>query len=158
MRLTNNFTLEELIKSSTATKLKIKNVPDSAALAKLTELCKKILQPVREKWGNPLLITSGYRCEQLNKIVGGVSTSQHLYGEAADLKVTAVDRLYLHTNTGCKIKINDERMANRLLFNLICGMIENGEITVGQLIDEKNYRWLHISLPSATRKNQILHL
>lgn len=133
MQLTKNFTLEELTASSTAKTRGINNTPNPEQLANLSRLAREILQPVRDRWGKPVTITSGYRCPALNKAVGGVATSQHLNGEAAD------------------ICISD----NRGLFRLMKRMVEEGCITVGQLLDENNGSWIHVSLPSAKHRNFI---
>ena len=82
-----NFTLAEFIKSATATQKGIDNTPDFDEVAHLDELIGTILQPLREAWGKPLIISSGYRCPALNKAVGGADTSAHLYGYAADVQV-----------------------------------------------------------------------
>lgn len=141
MKLTDNFTLEELIKSSTATKLNIHNNPTEEITSNLLELSTKILQPIRNVYGKPIVISSGYRCTKLNKAVGGVSTSQHVKGEAADI----------HT-------VSDTVQHNKELFKLIEKMVKDGKIIVGQLIDEYNYNWIHVSLPNSKHKNQILHV
>lgn len=86
-RLTKNFTLEELTYSATAKARGIKNIPDSQAVAYLTGLAIKVLQPLRDAMGEPIKIGSGYRCRALNRAVGGVSNSQHMFGQAADLYI-----------------------------------------------------------------------
>ena len=136
MLLSENFTLEEMISSTTAQRLGIPNFPGPVQIVKLTLLCKNILQPIRNKIKCPLIVTSGFRSSRLNSMVKGSPSSQHLKGEAADIV--------------CK--------NNHLLWSLILDMIKNKEIEVGQLIDEKNLSWIHISLPSSSHKNQILHL
>ena len=85
MRLSQNFTLEELTRS--ASHPEIRNVPDMAQLRNLTLLCMRILQPLRDALGRPVRITSGFRCPKLNKAVGGATTSRHLSGQAADIAV-----------------------------------------------------------------------
>lgn len=85
MKLTQNFTLEEMCASATAKAKGIKNQPDTQAIVNLTALCVSVLQPLRKWWGNEIKIGSGYRCPALNKAVGGVSNSQHMKGQAADL-------------------------------------------------------------------------
>lgn len=87
MNLTNNFTLNELIYSTTAEKNKINNTPSQPVIKNLKALCENVLQPLRNNLGCPIVITSGFRCAVLNKRVGGASNSQHLYGQAADLVV-----------------------------------------------------------------------
>ena len=136
MNLTKNFTLKEMLASNTAQRLKIDNTPDETVITNLLALCMKVLQPVRDKYGSPIRVTSGYRCETLNKAVGGVRTSQHLKGQAAD--IVCAD--------------------NHSLWSLMTEMVHNGEITVGQLINEKNLTWIHVSLPDSRHKNQILSI
>jgi hypothetical protein len=89
MQLTQHFDLEELTKSQTGDRLGIDNVPAAAALDSLMVLCARVLEPVRAHYG-PVFINSGYRCPDLNKAVGGASTSQHCLGQAADIEVPGV--------------------------------------------------------------------
>ena len=79
------FTLQELIRSDTAELLGIDNTPDAAVVDHLEELTEKLIDPLREAFGRPIIVTSGYRCPTLNRAVGGSSTSAHLQGYAADL-------------------------------------------------------------------------
>ena len=120
MKLTEHFSLEELIKSSTAKAKKIDNTPTQAAKTNLQHLASNILEPIRLKYGKPIIVTSGYRSMALNKAVGGSKTSQHLLGQAADIKASQNE--------------------NKALFTLIEKMVKNGEIQVGQLIDEYGYK------------------
>ena len=83
-----NFTLDEFVRSATAKVRGIDNTPSPEVEEHLDELIGTILQPLRKAWGKPLIISSGYRCKALNKAVGGVSTSAHQYGYAADVQVT----------------------------------------------------------------------
>jgi uncharacterized protein YcbK (DUF882 family) len=139
--LSDNFTLEELISSNTAKAKGIDNTPGAIEKQNLKLLAQTVLQPIRDKYGKPISVTSGYRCPKLNAAVGGSKTSQHLKGQAADIKCTATTKAEL--------------------FNLIKGMINKGELTVGQLIWEygtkKEPNWIHVSLPY-TKKNNILYL
>lgn len=137
-KLSKNFSLNELTYSSTARANKVDNVPDRWELDNLKKLCNNILQPIRNKWGDSIFVTSGYRNPIVNRLVGGSSTSQHMEGKAADITVGSKE-------------------GNKKLFDMIVQMLENEEITVGQLIDEKNYSWIHISLPYK-KVNQVLHL
>lgn len=136
-----NFSYEEMIASSTAKAKKIDNSAPPEAKKKLEKLCKEVLQPIRDKYGHAITVTSGYRCPKLNAAVGGVKNSQHVFGEAADIKCTATSKAKL--------------------FKLIKEMIQNGEIKVGQLIWEYGTKtepnWIHVSLPYK-KTNQILYL
>jgi len=126
------FTIKELSKTNTG----LPNVATAEAIANLENLVEKILDPVRMVWAAPIIVNSGYRSLAVNKAVGGVVNSQHLKGEAAD--ITAGDAV-----------------KNRKLFE----MIANGGYDFDQLIDEKNYTWIHVSLKkTGINRNQMLHL
>ena len=79
------FTIEELSHSETANRKGIDNTPTVDAVVSMTTLINECLDPVRELYGKPITVTSGFRCPMLNKAVGGVNSSQHVKGEAADL-------------------------------------------------------------------------
>lgn len=83
--ISKNFTLEELTASATATAKGIRNNPGQTDIINLCALVHKVLQPLREAMGHPIKIGSGFRSLALNMAVGGVSNSQHMRGEAADL-------------------------------------------------------------------------
>ena len=85
MILSKNFTLSEFTKSKTADKLGIKNIPSAYEINNLKELVDNLLQPLRDLYGKPMTVNSGYRCPALNKAVGGVPTSDHVKGRAADI-------------------------------------------------------------------------
>lgn len=139
-QFTKNFSYDELIASATAKRLGLDNTPTPEEKEKLRQLAEDILQPIRDAWKSPIVVTSGYRSEAVNNAVGGVKTSQHRLGEAADIKVGGKER-------------------NRKLFNFIYKMISKGDIKIGQLIDEYSYSWIHISLPRKGKENnQILHV
>ena len=88
MKLTKNFSLEEMYRSDTAQRCDIDNKPQTEEVVEnLRALCLEVLQPLRDHLGKPVVVSSGYRCKDLNKKVGGVENSQHLKGEAADIKV-----------------------------------------------------------------------
>jgi hypothetical protein len=135
------FTLKEFERSNKADQLGIKNVIPGDKVLNVQYLIDKVLTPVREKYGKPIIISSGYRCPELNKAVGGVSNSQHVANDnaaAADLDVGGKED-------------------NKKLFNLIKEMVENKEIVVDQLLDEKNFDWVHISVKRIGKnRNQIL--
>ena len=84
-KITQHFTIEELCASATAKGRGIKNEPTQQAVINLTALCVAVLEPLRTWFGREIKIGSGYRCPVLNAAVGGVSNSQHMKGQAADL-------------------------------------------------------------------------
>ena len=79
------FTLDELIHSDTADRLGIDNSPTSDAIQCIDDLVANVLDKLRSEWGRPIIVTSGYRCKELNAAVGGTHYSQHLKGQAADI-------------------------------------------------------------------------
>jgi hypothetical protein len=83
--VTMHFTIEELYASDTAKRLGIDNKPSTQKMINLVYLCAHVLEPLRVAMNEPIKIGSGYRCEKLNRAVGGVYNSQHLKGQAADL-------------------------------------------------------------------------
>lgn len=129
------FTINELSLSSTAQKYLIDNTPDKPSIANMTLLVDHILDPIREAWGKPIKINSGYRSKALNSKVGGSKTSDHMLGRAADITAGSTAQ-------------------NKKLFDLILTL----GLQYDQLIDEKGYKWIHISYRSVGNRNQILHL
>lgn len=126
------FTLKELCSSDIATKRKIDNFPSWAVVAHLSELTEKILEPLRVAWGSPIKVNSGYRCDALNKAVGGVSTSAHKLGWAADL----------YPGNG---KIDE--------FGKFCkDFLLKNNIKFDQIITEKKglSKWVHIGIRSTS--------
>lgn len=130
------FTLEELTKSSTAKRAGIKNIPNEKELKNLNSLIDNILDPLREAYGKPIIVTSGFRCEELNDLVNGVRGSQHRTGQAADIRSKV-----------------DTRKENKKLFDLVIAL----ELPFDQLIDEYDYNWIHVSFSDRNRR-QILHI
>lgn len=132
------FTIEELCASDTAERKKIDNTPNADARLRMQRLIEQLLDPIRAAWDGPITVNSGYRSPALNKAVGGVSNSQHMKGEAADITVGSQE-------------------ANKQLFDLIVELRQNGRISFDQLIDETGYSWLHISFKGTGNRNQVLH-
>lgn len=130
-----HFTMNELTRSDTAQRYGIDNTPGDAEKACLKALVKHVLDPLREAWGQPIIVSSGYRCGRLNKIVKGSPTSQHLLGQAADI----------HT-------VKDTPAENKRLFQLI----QKLKLPYDQLIDEYGYNWIHVSYGPRNR-HRILH-
>ena len=90
MNLSANFSLKELTKSDTATRLGIDNTPNEETIDNLKTLCDKVLQPVREHFGKSVTVNSGYRSPESNAAVGGSKTSDHCKGQAADIEIDGV--------------------------------------------------------------------
>ena len=129
------FTINELSLSSTAQKYLIDNTPDKPSITNMTLLVDHILDPIREAWGKPIKINSGYRSKALNSKIGGSKTSDHMLGRAADITAGSTAQ-------------------NKKLFDLILTL----GLQYDQLIDEKGYKWIHISYRPVGNRNQILHL
>jgi zinc D-Ala-D-Ala carboxypeptidase len=95
MQLSKNFTQKEFEDSDYATFHNINNTMGSGELHNARILCENVLQPIRDYYGLPVTITSGYRQPLLNKKVGGAETSQHQYGQAADIKIKGIQTIEL---------------------------------------------------------------
>lgn len=93
MNLSPHFTLAELTRSETATRLGMKNVPPPAVVEALRLVCVNVLEPVRAHFGKPVTVNSGYRSQAVNKAVKGAATSQHVKGEAVDFEVSGVPNM-----------------------------------------------------------------
>ena len=128
------FTIEEMTKSSTATAKGIDNTPTKEVEDNLIKLIEAILDPLREWYGKPIRVNSGYRCEALNSAIGGAKNSQHTTGMAADIDAGSVEE-------------------NKKLFDYIKDNLE-----FDQLIDEKHLSWVHISYHENNNRKQVLYL
>lgn len=128
-----NFSMSELIRSDVASKNGINNTPSSSSLDNLFDLIVYCLQPVRNVIDKPMIITSGYRCTKLNKLVGGTKNSHHLIGCAADFIVTG---------------LKPSEIINTIL---------KSDIRFNQLINEYD-KWVHISYIKDKNKNQVIFL
>lgn len=129
------FTIAELCKSTMADQYGIDNRCKKEHVVNLTALVNNVLDPLREAYGKPITVNSGFRSPALNKKIGGVSTSDHLKGMAADI-------------TG------GSPVENKKLFYLIQSL----KLPFKQLIDEKNFDWVHVSYDPNNLKHQVLAL
>lgn len=129
------FSIEELCRSETADKLGIKNEPTAQDIECMQTLIDKVLDPLREAYGRPIKVNSGFRTKQLNAVLPGASrTSQHMTGEAADITVGSKE-------------------GNKWLFEYI-----RDNLPYDQLIDEYNYSWIHVSLDvDMCNRREIIH-
>jgi hypothetical protein len=130
MGLSNYFTLQELTSSNTAIRKGIDNTPSPEVVENLKQLCIDLLDPIRVGVQKPVRVSSGFRCEKLNKLLGGAKNSQHIYGEAADIQV--------------------DGMSTEELFQFI-----KDHFNYDQLIQEFD-SWVHISYRKGKNRNQNL--
>ena len=131
------FSINELTSSATALREGIDNRPSKCAYHLLHVLVDQLLDPIREAWGEPIVVSSGYRCKQLNALVGGVKNSHHILGCAADI-------------------IAGNRADHRKLFKMIQKMQQEGRIKFTQLILEGNGRWIHVSYVPGNLKCEVI--
>lgn len=131
------FSIAELTHSDTANARGIDNTPSKEAVENMTALINNCLDPLREAYGSPITVNSGYRGPALNKAVGGATKSQHMTGEAADL------------STG-------SRTTNKNLYNLVIQLKNNNGFKFDQLINEYNYSWVHVSYSRSRTRYQEL--
>lgn len=137
MRLSDNFTLREFIRSQTAERRGISNMPSADHLEAMELLCAKILEPVRAHFGKPVKITSGYRSGELNRAIGGSPTSQHSKGEAADFEIAGVD---------------NRRVAKWIESNLVFDQL----ILEGHVAGQPNSGWIHCSYSKTRARKDVL--
>ncbi len=128
------FSIKEMTKSNTATAKGIDNTPDQTITDNLTKLIEAVLDPLREWYSKPIIVNSGYRCEALNKAIGGAKSSQHMLGEAADITVGSKEE-------------------NEKLFDYIKDNLE-----FDQLINESDFSWVHVSYREGRLRKQVLEL
>ena len=136
MQLSEHFHLSEFTASQTATRRGIDNTPSRGAIENIIELCINVLEPIRISWNAPVIISSGYRSRELNTMIGGSTTSQHCFGEAADIEIFGVDNCDLAS-----------WIADYLTFDQL--ILEFHEHDAGP-----NSGWVHVSYVSS-RKNRL---
>ena len=131
MKLSKNFSLNEFISSETALRRGIDNTPSAEVLANLKALCENIMQPLRDWYGKPINITSGYRSPALNRAIKGAANSDHMRGQAVDFTLPKEDYPKVF-----------EWLRNNVQFT--------------QIIDEFGFSWIHISYDKNNLKKQAL--
>lgn len=131
MNLSKNLTLLEATRSQTATRLKIDNSPSKVILERMVITANEVFQKIRNHYNKPIRVSSFYRCEKLNKAIGGSSSSQHMTGEAIDIQ-------------------GMNELTNAEIFNYI-----KNNLDFDQLIWEygtiKEPAWVHVSYRSKSR-------
>lgn len=121
MHLSKHFTLDELTRSDAAIRRGIPNIPSENEVQNLVTLCNTILEPMRMRLGKPIFITSGYRSPEVNTLIGGSATSQHMKGQAADLHIDGMTPL-----------------------EIVRWVVESSGLPFDQVIEEFG-SWVHIS-------------
>ena len=135
MILSNNFALKEFTESVTAIRNSVDNSPTPEHIRNIQLLVKFVLQPLREALNKPIKVTSGYRSESLNKLIGGSKRSQHCKGQAADIQFRV-----------------DGVMDNKVVWDKI---IELG-LPFDQMINEFEFSWIHISYNHEHNRKSLL--
>jgi hypothetical protein len=138
MQLSENLSLAEVMRSETAKRKGVSNMPTPEHIENFKKLAENIFQPIRKHFGKPIHISSGYRSAALNKAIGGASSSQHCTGEAID------------------IDMDGTAITNAEIFNYI-----KNNLSFDQLIWEfgtnENADWVHVSYESTGKqRKQIL--
>jgi len=138
MQLSTNLSLAEVTRSETAKRRGISNMPTPEHIENFKKLAANIFQPIREHFGKPILISSGYRSAELNKAIGGSLSSQHSSGEAIDIDMDGTD------------------ITNKQIFDYI-----KDNLTFDQMIAEfpkqGNPDWVHVSFAAnRSQRKQIL--
>ena len=138
MKLSKNFSLEEMEKSSTAIRLGIKNKAGAGEIKNLGDICYEILEKVRTKFDDkPVTITSGFRSEELCEAIGSKKTSQHAKGQAVDFEIAGVSNLAIAIY-----------ISNNCDFDQLILEYWNDE--------EPNAGWIHVSFVEGSNRKQIL--
>jgi len=136
MKLSANFSLNELTKSDTATRHDIDNTPTMQVIENLQDLVDNVLQPLREKFG-PVVVTSGYRSPAVNTKIGGSTTSDHCHGYAADFEVLGMD------NRELALYIRDSLQFKQLILEFYRDGVQDSG-------------WAHSSFQKDANKGQVM--
>lgn len=161
IRLGEHFALSEFTRSETAARHNIDNSIDPATeqgktvMCNLSCICQTILEPLRQHLGCPIIVSSGYRCAELNRLVGGAANSQHLTGEAVDIVLgrRAEDKRLKTKDKGLSTQDLGQRSGDEALIEAFVWLQDHTRFD--QLILETNgtTKWIHISL----RRNDMLN-
>lgn len=137
MNLSPNFTIEALIRSSTADRLGIDNTPSDEIRDRLAQVAGKVLEPVRSHYNRPVTVNSGYRCLELNRAIGSKDTSQHITGHAVDFEIAGIDNHELAI--WCRDNLDYDQ--------LIAEYLADGSPDAG---------WIHISWTGTNHRKSVL--
>jgi hypothetical protein len=138
MQLSTNLSLAEVTRSETAKRRGISNMPTPEHIENFKKLAVNIFQPIREHFGKPILISSGYRSAELNKAIGGSLSSQHCSGEAIDIDMDGTD------------------ITNAQIFNYIKDNL-NFDQMIWEFGTDANPDWVHVSFAAnRSQRKQML--
>lgn len=147
IQLSEHFKLSEFTRSATATARKIDNTPSQEVISNLKVLCQNVLEPLRAFAQQPIIISSGYRCPQLNIKVGGVYSSQHTLGEACDIRLPVSK----HTTQRDGKAHTDKEILNSW-FDWIVTNTDFDQAII-ETANGKDF-WIHVSCRANKRKNR----
>ena len=140
MKLSEHLDLSEVIRSESAKRAGIRNMPTQEHIENFKKLAENIFEPIRANFRVPIHISSGYRSEALNKLVGGSKTSQHSVGEAIDIDMDG----------------SPNGVTNQMVFEYIRKNL-NFDQLIWEYGDEKNPDWVHVSYSSmGIQRKQVL--
>ena len=139
MKLSNNLDLSEVTRSESAKRNGISNMPTAEHIENFKLLAEKIFQPIREHFGVPIHISSGYRSKELNAKIGGSATSQHCKGEAIDMDMD-----------GSSSGVTNADIFNYIKDNLVFDQL------IWEFGDDENPDWVHVSFSKTKNRKQIL--
>lgn len=140
MKISEHLDLSELIRSESAKRRGIANMPTEAHIANLKLLAEKVFEPIRNNFRCPIHISSGYRSAELNKAVGGATTSQHSSGEAIDIDMDG----------------SPNGVTNKMVFDYIKKYLEFDQL-IWEFGSAENPDWVHVSYESTGKqRKQIL--
>lgn len=137
-KISEHISYTEATKSRTAIKYNIDNIPNATELKRMKLLAKVVFEPLREYFGVPIAVTSFFRSKELNKKIGGSSTSQHVKGEAMDLDADVYGMI---TNKDIFYYIKDNLEFDQLIW---------------EFGDSKEPAWIHVSLKKCNNRKNIL--
>ena len=137
MNISDHISLKEAIRSNTAKRLGIDNMPDNETLVTMQVTAQHLFEPLRNHFNEPIYISSFYRCEELNKAIGGSASSQHCKGEAID-----IDDVY-------------SKVTNADFFNYIKDRLEFDQL-IWEFGDDENPDWVHVSYSLGRNRMRIL--
>ena len=138
MRLSPHFTLEEMVKSQTALRMGLDNSPGPDQFEALVSLCEFALEPIRNHYERPVIVSSGFRALAVNKAIGSRRTSQHTKGQAADIEIPGLDNLELYYWAAANLDFD------QLILEYYSGEPSSG--------------WVHVSYVGSENRGQTLRI